>query len=436
MDPLIVGLLMIILLLLLISLSVDIGIALITVALVGLMLIGVKGVVEYVGSSVFAVTFVYEFVALPLFILMSAFAVRAGIAESAYDAVQKWVQKLPGALAVSTTLGCAMFGAVSGSSMATSAVFGRVSYPLMVKNGYDKKLALGSIAAAGTFACMIPPSTLFIVYAIYTDTSVGHLFMAGVIPGLLTALTYIALIIIRAKLNPKLAPMQIEKSYNWKEKFASLRSTSGLITLAVVVLGGIYLGFCTVTEGAALGCIGAMIIGLLSKGIHSFEMSTALRETARTTSMVFLIIIGAMFFARFLAATRLPWYVFDILVNWYIPPWLVIASIFTLLFLLGMFISPGGIMAITIPVFFPVVIDLGYDPVWFGVIMMKANEIAAVTPPVGLNVYVLKGVVGRNVKLEEVFAGIWPFVGCDLFILIFLILFPQISLWLPSIMLG
>jgi len=436
MDPAQIGMIGIFALLVLLLLGVHIGVALLVTGVGGLVVMGVKNVVPYIGSSVFNFTWVYEFIALPLFILMSALAMRAGIAEATYGALYKLVQRLPGSLAIATTFGCAVLGAVSGSSMAVTAVFGRVSLPEMKRYGYSKSLSLGVVAAAGTFACMIPPSTLFIIYAIFTETSIGRLFLAGVIPGIITACVYVASIIIRVRRTPALAPILEEKKISWHEKIAALKQLWSVAILALVVLGGIYLGVFTVTEGAGIGCVGAVIIGVMIKGIRNLSIVRSLQDTAHTTAMIFFIIIGALFFSRFLSMSQIPVHFSEFLSGLQVPREFIILAIFGMYFVLGMFIVPSGMMAITLPVIFPVVLNLGYDPIWFGVIVMKANEIAAVTPPVGLNVYVLKGVVGKDATLEEIFYGIWPFVVCDLIVLGLLVLFPRISLWLPDLILG
>jgi tripartite ATP-independent transporter DctM subunit len=283
---------------------------------------------------------------------------------------------------------------------------------------------------------MIPPSTLFIIYAIFTETSIGRLFLAGVIPGLITAFVYVASIIFRVRKKPSLAPVLRDKDFSWNEKIAALKQVWSVTILAFVVLGGIYVGIFTVTEGAAIGCAGAVLIGIITKGLKKLDLFRCLRDTANTTAMTFFIIIGALFFARFLAMSQIPVYLSEFLIGLKVAKEIIILAIFAMYFVLGMLIVPSGMMAITLPVVFPIVLNLGYDPIWFGVIIMKASEIAAVTPPVGLNVYVLKGVVGRDATLEEIFNGIWPFVICDLIVLGLLILFPRITLWLPDLILG
>ncbi|MBA7588828.1 C4-dicarboxylate TRAP transporter large permease protein DctM [subsurface metagenome] len=356
---------------------------------------------------------------------MSLFAAKGGIAKMAYDTVYKWFYKLPGSLAIATTISCAIFGAISGSSMATSAVFGRVSYPIMRQYNYSKRLALGSIAASGTFACMIPPSTLLVFYAIITETSVGSLFMAGIIPGLLTALAYTISIIIRVKLNPNLAPIKDKEAYTFKQKILSIKNIFPIGIIIVFVLGGIYSGILTVTEGAATGCLLTFFIGCIKSGWNKMNLRESLVDSAKTTVMVFFIIIGSFIFARFIGITRIPFYFSKWIISLSFSSEIIILLICVMFFLLGMIMSPVGIMAITLPVVMPVVRELGYNPIWFGIIVMKLMEIAAVTPPFGLNVFVLKGVLGREERIEEIFYGIWPFVIMDLIVLIPLIYFPS-----------
>ncbi len=436
MDPVIVGVLFIILLFVLLGLGVHIGIAMMAVGFLGALALGVPGILTFTGGALFQSVWLYMYIVLPLFILMSSFAANAGVAEMAYNAVHKWFYRVPGSLAIVTTFGSAVFGAISGSALATAAVFGRIAFPTMKKYGYDKGLSLGGIASAGTFAAMIPPSTVFVLYAIFTQTSVGRLFLAGIIPGLITALSYAAYIIIRCKLNPNLAPIPEGITYSLKEKLASLKDGLPVLGIAIIVLGGIYAGFFTVVEGAAVGCAVTLATGVFKKGWHEFNARNALQEAASSTANIFLIVIGAYVFARFITLTRIGAHFAEWLIVLPVPKEIIILGIFAMFFLLGLFMLPPGIMAITLPVLTPVVNELGFSLIWFGVIVVKAMEIGAVTPPVGLNVYVLKGVVGKDATLEEIYKGIWPFVAVDIIVLIILILFPSLSLWLPELILG
>lgn len=438
MDPTWVGVLAIIGFGALLALGVHIAISFLIVGLASsVVLIGLSPALSLLGETMYYSIAVPSFTALPLFILMGAFAVRSGFASKAFDAVYKIAARLPGSLAIATCFGSALFGTVSGSSLATAAIFGRVALPEMEKYNYKKSLATGCIAAAGTFASMIPPSLLFIVYAIFTDQSVGKLFMAGIIPGIITAVAYVLSIIIRVRRSPELAPMVIpEKRITWKVKLIALGQMWSIALLALLVLGGIYTGMFSPTEAGAAGAIAALILGLLQGKIRSFSvLKEALRESAQTTAMIFIIIIGALYFSRILALTGVPAQLAVLLQGWDVPRVIVLISILGVWFLLGMIIISTGVFALTLPVIFPIILSLGYNPIWFGVIALKLCEIAAVTPPVGLNVYALKG-VAEGTKIEEIFAGIAPFVVVDIIVLAFLIALPQISLFLPNLMLG
>ena len=331
--------------------------------------------------------------------------------------------------------------------MATTVIFGKLALPEMEKYKYNKGLALGCIAASGTFACMIPPSSVMIVYCIFTDQSVGKLFMAGIIPGIITAIVYSISIYIRVKKNPDLAPGVTEKylemrklaqlSHNnlFKFKLKALISMWPIFLLALIILGGIYGGIFSIVEASAVGAFVTLVLGIFHKKIKNIKIiKESLRESAQTIAMVFIIIIGALFFTRFLAISRVPTSISQIILASDIPRFFVFIIVLITWFILGMLIVPTGIFALTLPIVFPILTNLGYDPIWLGVIALKLVEIGAVTPPVGLNVFALKGIVGESATLEDIFKGIWPFVICDIVVLIFLILFPQIALFLPNLM--
>jgi len=439
MEPLTIGIISIILLLILLGLGFQIGLNFLLVGVISAsMIIGFNHVLTLLGETMYYSINSPGFAAIPLFVLMGAFASRGGFAKKAYDGIHIATAGLPGSLGIATCYSCAAFGAVSGSSLATAAIFGRLVLPEMIRYKYNRSLALGCIASAGTFAAMIPPSTMFIVYAIFTDTSVGRLFAAGIIPGLVTATVYSLSIIYRVKKNPELAPtIEGEKQIIFKQRIIALKKTGPILTLALIVLGGIYSGLFTPTEAAAAGAFATLIFGIrLGKLGNLRNINQSLRESAQTTSMVFLIIVGALFYSRTLALTRIPMELSMLVQGWDVPRIYILGAILFIWFLLGMIIIPTGIIALTLPIVFPIVTSLGYDPIWFGVICLKLGEIAAVTPPVGLNVYALKGVAGEDTTIEDVFSGIWPFVVCDIIVLIFLILFPQICLFLPNLLLG
>lgn len=440
MSAITIGIASVVFFLLLLLLGVHIGVSFIfTGILASSIIIGWNPMLSILGQTMYYSVATTGFVALPLFVLMGSFSARGGFAKGAYSALNKIIGNIPGSLAIATCYACAAFGAISGSALATAAVFGRIALPEMERYNYKKVLSLGSIAAAGTFADMIPPSTLFIVYAMFTDQSIGRLFLAGIIPGLITATVYAASIIIRVKKDPSLAPVDtLAPSITLKEKVVSLKGLGPIAIIATTVLGGIYSGIFTPTEAGAAGAFLALIMGMYMGKLNKIEkFKQALRESAQTTSLVFMIIIGSLVFSRVLSITQLPAILTMVIQSWTLPNYMILAGILMLWFFLGMIIIPVGIYAITLPIVFPIILKLGYDPIWFGVITLKMAEIAAVTPPVGLNVYSLYGVVAsKGTTLEEVFSGIWPFVICDIVVLVFLIMFPQICLFLPNLLLG
>jgi len=439
MEPVTVGIASIVLLLIFIGLGFQIGLNFLLVGVIsGTLIIGFNRALILLGETMYYSIASPTFASLPLFVLMGTFAVYGGFAKRAFEGIYTATTGLPGALGIATCWSCAAFGAVSGSSLATAAVFGKIALPEMVRYKYNKSFALGCIASAGTFAAMIPPSIGFIVYAMFTDQSIGRLFAAGILPGIITASVYSISIIYRIKKNPELAPVIADgKEITIKQKISALKKTGPILTLALIVLGGIYSGLFTPTEAAAAGAFATLIFGIRLGKLGKLEyFKESLRESAQTTSMLFIIIVGAMFYSRVISLTRLPMKLSMLLQEWNGPRIFILGAIFLIWFILGMLMNPTSIQALTLPIIFPIVIRLGYDPIWFGVITCKLGEIAAVTPPVGLNVYAIKGVAGKDTSIEEVFSGIWPFVVCDTIVLILLVAFPQIVLFLPNILLG
>ncbi|WP_337998117.1 TRAP transporter large permease [Oleispirillum naphthae] len=424
-------------LLFLLGMGLPIGIDFLLVGACGVaLLLGPEAMVSLAGETMYSAIASPTFCVLPLFILMGAFAARGGFAERAYRSIHVIAARVPGSLAIATSFGSAVFASICGSSLATATVFGKIAYPEMKRFKYDKSFALGSIASSGTFACMIPPSGMFILFAMFTDQSVGRLFMGGIVPGILTAVTYAASMYLRAKRTPALAPVVPEElTVRAADRARAVIDIWPILLLSGIVIGGIYSGLFTSTEAGAVGAVGALLFGIVYGNLkRGSEIRAALRESAHTTSMLFFIIVTALFFSRFLAITRIPFDLADFLQGWAVPPIVILGCIFLLWMILGMLIVQAAVFALTLPILFPVVVSLGYDPVWFCVVAMKLNEIAGVTPPVGLNAFGLAGVAGSEVKVEDVFRGIWPFVLCDLIVLVLLILFPNIVLFLPNAM--
>ncbi len=439
-----IGIISTIILLLLLLLGLPVAANFFIVGFFGLTaIIGFNRAVSILGQSLYHTVATPTWAALPLFILMGALATQGGFAKKAYQGLNKFTSGLPGALGIATCMACAAFGVISGSAAATAAIFGKLAFPEMQRYGYDKAFAVGTIASAGTFAAMIPPSGLMIVYCLLTEQSIGRLFAAGFIPGIITAIVYSVSIIYRAKNNPKLIKkpldndIEYETGIRMKERIMALFDMWPVLIVAALVLGGIYSGNFTPTEAAAVGCISIFFLGLLQGYFRRKEdIVESLKQSASTTSMLFIIIIGALFFSRYIAYTRIPTRLTSWLLALDIPNVVILVGVLFIWFLLGMIIIPDAIYALTVPLMFPIIINLGYDPIWFGIITIKLSEIANVTPPVGLNLFTIQGSIGKSIKIHEIYEGIWPFVLCDLIVLIFLILFPQITLWLPNLLFG
>ena len=439
MEPVTVGIIGIVALLASLGMGVSIGLAFILVSFATvLLLMGFDPALSFLGQTMYHSIASPNWCSIPLFILMGAFAAVAGFGKAIYDGLYKLTRRWPGSLAVATCFGSAIFGAISGSSLANTAIFGKLVLPEMERYKYDRTFAAACVASAGTFANMIPPSINFVIYALFTEQSIARLFAAGVIPGIFTALVYAASIFIRVKRNPQLAPeAEVLGKLSFKEKMECYKKMMPIGLVILVTFGGIYGGVFSPTEAAAAGCLITLIVGWFQGSIKKFaDLREPLRESANTTAMLFIINVGALFFSRFFALTDIPTELAMLVQGWDVPRWVILFGILVVYFLLGMIMVEIGIYALTLPIFMPIIISLGYDPIWFGVIVLKLSEIAAITPPVGLNVYMAKAVAGKNVSLEEIFRGIWPFCLCDIIVLIVLILFPQLSLWLPNLLMG
>lgn len=439
MEPVTVGIIGIIALLASLGLGLSIGLAFILVSFCTvLFLMGFDPAVSFLGQTMYHSIAGPNWCSIPLFILMGAFAAVAGFGKMIYDGLYKLTRRWPGSLAVATCFGSAIFGAISGSSLANTAIFGKLVLPEMERYKYDRTFAVACVASAGTFANMIPPSINFVIYALFTEQSIARLFAAGVVPGIFTALVYAASIFIRVKRNPHLAPKaETHEKLSFKEKAECYRKMTPIGIVVLVTFGGIYSGVFSPTEAAAAGCAITLIVGWFQGTVKKFsDLREPLRESANTTAMLFIINVGALFFSRFFALTDIPTELAMLVQGWDVPRSVILFGILVVYFLLGMIMVEIGMYALTLPIFMPIIISLGYDPIWFGVIVLKLSEIAAITPPVGLNVYMAKAVAGKEISLEQIFRGIWPFCLCDIVVLIILILVPQITLWLPNLLMG
>ncbi len=373
----------------------------------------------------------YYYCVVPFFILMGFFCLEAGIGKKLYSFGNKFFGRMPGGLAIGTIIGCAGFAAISGDSMATAATMGSVSLPEMKRYGYDPSLATGSVAAGGTLGILIPPSIGFIAYAIVTEQSIGKLFMAGIIPGILLTIGFVLVVLIRCLLNPSLGPKAPKSSCH--EKLRSLRDVWQVAILFGIVIGGIYSGYITPTEAGGVGVIGALLIALLSKNFDWNRFLTAILKATQMTGMIFAILIGVSLLGYFVTLTDLPMQLASFLSGLPVSRYLLFVFILFFYVVLGMLMNIIPMIMLTLPILFPTIKMLGFDPIWFGVIMVIIMEMGQITPPIGINVFVIHGVAG-DVPMMEIFRGIIPFIIIEILIIFLLVVFPWLATLLPNSM--
>ena len=434
MDPLLMGLIGLSAIFVLVVLGMRIAFATALVGFVGLWIMKnfvVAG--KVVGFLPHAIVAHYSLSVIPLFIIMGYYAFYAGLTDDIFFTARHWVGHLPGGLAVASVVGCAGFAACTGASTASAAIMGRVAIPEMRKYGYHPRLAAGVVAASGTLASLIPPSVILVIYGIITEQSIGALLIGGFIPGVVSAAIYAAMIYTRVKISPELGKLQPRVS--WKKRFYALKGTWGVLLLIFLIIGGIYSGVFTPTEAGGAGAFSAFLMALFMRRLTLERLKESLLETGRTTIMIFSIIVGVLIFVRFLALTGLPATFSQFVLDLPLPRLIVILLIMSIYVFLGMFLDAIGMMMLTLPIVFPAVVALGYDPIWFGIIIVKMCEICLITPPVGLNCYIVRS-VAPDIPLEEVFRGIIPFVVMDVLTVALFIAFPGIITFLPSRMLG
>ena len=386
--------------------------------------LGVLGTVPY--SSVAF----YSLSALPLFIFMGVIVSNTGLGEVLYATAYKLMGALRGGLAMATVMASAGFAAISGSSSATAITLGKVALPEMKKYKYDDSLAAGCTAAGGTMGILIPPSIGFILYGILTEVSIGKLFMAGIIPGILQAVFYIGTIWISCRIKPSLGPAGPKLSL--REKTSSLFLTWPIILLFLIVIGGIYMGIFTPTEAAAVGAFGAIVITLITRRLTVRNFINAAMETGRNTAMIILLVVGAFVFSHFIAVSMLPFMLGDLVTGLAVSKYIILALIICLYIIFGMFLDIFSAIILTIPIFFPIITGLGFDTIWYGVIMVRVMEMGLITPPVGMNVFILAGVT--NTPLNKIFRGVMPFLVADVFHIMLLLAIPELSLFIPNMM--
>jgi tripartite ATP-independent transporter DctM subunit len=426
-----VGLLGIGILIALLFLRVWVGMAMVIVGFLGFAyIVGFKHAFLIMGSVPYSTISNETVASVPLFILMGVVVSNTGVAKDLYHSAYKWLGQLRGGLAMATVVACGGFAAITGTSPATVATMGKVAVPEMKKYKYDPKLTAGAVVAGGTLGILIPPSMGFILYGILTEESIGKLFMAGIIPGILEVLFYVATIFLLCSIKPSMGPRGPKVSL--REKVLSLKYTWAMLCLFILVIGGIYGGWFTPTEAGAIGAFGAIAISFIVRKLTRENLLSAILEAAQTAAMIVMIITGAFIFMKFMAVSRVPNLMAEFLGGLPFPPLVILILIILLYIILGTFLDAPSAVVLTLPILFPVILSLGFDPIWYGVIMVRVIEVGLITPPMGMNAFVLAGVT--NTPLGTIFKGIIPFFIADIFHITLLIAFPGISLFLPNVM--
>jgi C4-dicarboxylate transporter DctM subunit len=411
-------------------LRVPVGMAMGLVGVSGYAYIAGPGpALKLIGQSSMRTVTDYTFGVIPMFMLMGAFVSVSGVSKELFRAANAFIGHMRGGLGVATVLACGGFAAICGSSVATAATFSSVAYPEMRRFGYPQSFSTGVIAAGGTLGAMLPPSTVLAVYAILTQQDIGKLFMAGIVPGLLAMLLYVITIMIIVRVKPDLLPRGEQKS--WGERFSGLKDVWAPLVLFMFVIGGLYGGFFTPTEAGGVGASGAFLLGVLRGKLDRAGIREALLSATRTSAAVFTVLIGALLFGYFLTITQVPQKLTEMLTGLGVGRYGVLALIMVMYLVLGCLMDAMAMIILTVPIIFPVIVQLGFDPIWFGVIIVMTVELGLIHPPVGMNVFVIKSVV-KDVSFTTIFKGVIPFVVTDLFRLVILISFPAIALWLPS----
>ncbi|MDD5007529.1 MAG: TRAP transporter large permease [Syntrophorhabdaceae bacterium] len=406
-----------------------IGLAMTLVGFVGYsVIVTPEAGLNLLGRRVYSTISDYGLAVVPLFILMGELNFYSGLSSKLYDAAYKLCGKVPGGLAISTVFGCSFFAAICGSGPATAAAMGTVALPEMKKYKYDQKFATGCVASGGTLGILIPPSLSFILYGIMAEQSIGKLFIAGILPGILLAILFCGYIYCYAKCNPVKVPT-ITYTIAFKEKIMSIFKIWDSILLLVFVLGGLYFGLFTPTEAGALGVFGSLVIAIMTKSFTFARLIGALEDTLKLSGMIFIIIIGAIIFSNFLAVTKISMAMGDLATR--LNPYMLLAFISFAAFIAGCIMDAPGMIALLVPVFLPAVVKAGFDPIWFGVLITLLAQMGLVSPPVGLNVYAVAGIT-RDVKLNEIFAGVMPFIVAMVICMIVIIIFPQVASFLPN----
>src|SRR3990167_137312 len=418
-------------LLVLFLLRVPIAFAMATVGFLGFVtLSGIDPALALLGQEIFESFTSYPLSVIPLFVLMGSFAYASGISERLFSTTHTWVGGLRGGLTMATVLACAGFAAICGSTAATAATMGKIALPEMKKYKYDDTLATGTVASAGTLGILIPPSTVLIVYAILTEESIGKLFIAGIVPGIILSLMFVAVVAILCARNHALGPPG--PSTAWSAKLKATKGITDAALLFALAIGGLMLGWFSPTQAGAIGAAGALLIGLVRRKLTWDSFVASGKDGLLTATMVLFIIAGAIVFGRFMAVSKLPFLLADWVGGLPLHRMAIIAVVLFIYFIGGFFMDSMAFMVVTLPIFFPIVTKLGFDPIWFGVMMVLVGEMGVITPPVGVNVFVIKG-IAPDVPLGRIFKGIFPFLYAIILLTIAIVFVPEIATFLPGL---
>ena len=430
MEPTSLAILIFLLLFVLLAAGMPIGFAMGTAGLVGSMvMIDFDAALALLGQTAYETTITYELGVVPLFVLMGYFASSSGLSESLYRACNVWLGHRRGGLALATIGGCGAFAAICGSSLATAATMSQVALPEMRRYNYDESLATGSIAAGGTIGILIPPSVILVLYGILTESNIGDLFLAGIIPGILTVIAFMVTISIVTRINPEVGPRGQKRTF--KEKMTAFKDVWGTVLLFALVIGGIYLGWFSPEEAAGIGAIGALVLGMLARKMSVKIFLQCTMETVRTTAMIFTILIGAIVFNNFLVLASVPTAMGDWIETLPLGPTAILIVILLIYLVMGCALDSLAMIILTVPIFFPVIAALGFDPIWFGIVVVMVVELGLITPPIGMNVFIIKG-IAPEVPLGTIYRGVLPFVIAQILLIALLVAVPKIALFLPE----
>lgn len=436
MDQLILAIACLAGMLFLLGLGVPVAISMITASFVGLTLsVGVDFAMTTFVTLPYAAASSFNFAAIPMFVAMGIIFGKSGLAASLFKAADIWLVNVRGGLYMAVVIASAAFGAINGSTIVGAALFTKIALPEMIKLGYDRSISAGCIVGAGTFSAMIPPSITMVLYGLLTNESIGRILIAGILPGILTAVVYLGGIFVMIRIKKDLAP-PVSRSFSSREKIQSLATLVPVAMVFIIIVGGIYAGLVAPASAGAIGALSALIIAVAMRRFKFLDFTDSMKETASTTAVLFFIVIGGLAFSRLLLITGTVDVLLDIINSNEIPPWVIMAVILLVYIVLGCVMDSISMMVMTVPIVHPIVVGLGFDPIWFAIVMVKLIELSVITPPVGLNLYAVQSSSDGLVTTGQVFRGVTPFIILELIVLSILFLVPDMVTWLPNLMIN